>query len=74
MCILSETAENSVLSWFGFLNSVREDSGIRRDDMTAYIESKNIQMRLLFSGNIIKQPCCDMLRRVTATAWPEICW
>lgn len=62
VCILPEAAENSVPSWFGFLISVREESGIRRDDVTAYIESKNIQTRLLFSGNIIKHPCFDTMR------------
>lgn len=62
VCILPEAAENSVPSWFGFLISVREGSGIKRDDVTAYIESKNIQTRLLFSGNIIKHPCFDTLR------------
>ena len=62
VCILPEAAVNSVPSWFGFLISIRAESGIKRDDVTAYIESKNIQTRLLFSGNIIKHPCFDMLR------------
>lgn len=62
VCILPEAAENSVPSWFGFLISVREESGVRRDDVTAYIELKNIQTRLLFSGNIIKHPCFDTMR------------
>ena len=31
--------------------------------MIKYIESKNIQTRLLFSGNILKHPCFDEMRR-----------
>lgn len=60
--ILPEPAENSKPSWFGFLISVRPESGLKRNDVTAYIESKNIQTRLLFSGNLIKHPCFDQMR------------
>jgi CDP-6-deoxy-D-xylo-4-hexulose-3-dehydrase len=34
-----------------------------RVDLVKYIESKNIQTRLLFSGNILKHPCFDEMRR-----------
>ena len=34
--------------------------------MTKYIESKNVQTRLLFSGNIVKQPCFDEIRDTDA--------
>ena len=34
--------------------------------MTKYIESKNVQTRLLFSGNIIKQPCFNEIRGTDA--------
>ena len=60
--ILPEPAENSDPSWFGFLISVREDSGLDRNQITGYIEDHNIQTRLLFSGNIIKHPCFDQIR------------
>ncbi|MCM1044071.1 MAG: DegT/DnrJ/EryC1/StrS family aminotransferase [Candidatus Gastranaerophilales bacterium] len=64
--ILPEAAENSVPSWFGFLISVRPEAGLNRNDVTRYIESKNIQTRLLFSGNIVKQPCFDGIRDTEA--------
>ena len=60
--ILPEPAENSDPSWFGFLISVRPETGLDRNEVTKYIEGKNVQTRLLFSGNIVKQPCFDQIR------------
>jgi CDP-6-deoxy-D-xylo-4-hexulose-3-dehydrase len=64
--ILPEPAENSDPSWFGFLISVRPGSGLDRNKVTSYIESHNVQTRLLFSGNIIKHPCFDEIRNTDA--------
>ena len=64
--VLPEPAENSDPSWFGFLISVRPETGLNRNDVTKYIESKNVQTRLLFSGNIIKQPCFNEIRGTNA--------
>lgn len=58
--ILPEAAPNSDPSWFGFLMTVRE--GIDRDAVVRYVESKGIQTRMLFSGNLIKHPCFDQMR------------
>ena len=54
--ILPEACENSDPSWFGFLISVRSESGKTRNEVVRYIEDHNIQTRLLFSGNLIKHP------------------
>ncbi|MDD6071791.1 MAG: lipopolysaccharide biosynthesis protein RfbH [Clostridiales bacterium] len=64
--ILPEPAENSRPSWFGFLISVRPETGIKRNDVTKYIEDHNVQTRLLFSGNLIKHPCFDLIRDTDA--------
>lgn len=64
--ILPEPAENSRPSWFGFLISVRPESGLDRNKVTRYIEEHNIQTRLLFSGNLIKHPCFDQIRGTQA--------
>lgn len=64
--ILPKPAENSDPSWFGFLISVRPETGLNRNDVTKYIESRNVQTRLLFSGNIIKQPCFNEIRGTNA--------
>ncbi len=60
--ILPEPAENSAPSWFGFLISVREGSGLSRNEITRRLEEHNIQTRLLFSGNLLRHPCFDEFR------------
>lgn len=64
--ILPAPAENSEPSWFGFLISVKPESGVKRNDVTQYIEEHNVQTRLLFSGNLIKHPCFDQIRDTDA--------
>ncbi len=64
--ILPEAAENSEPSWFGFLISVKPESGLSRNKVTRYIEEHNVQTRLLFSGNIIYHPAFDQIRGTDA--------
>lgn len=64
--ILPVPAENSDPSWFGFLITIKEDSGLDREKVVRYIESKNVQTRMLFSGNLIKHPCFDSIRGTDA--------
>lgn len=64
--ILPQPAENSKPSWFGFLISLRPETGLNRNTVTRYIEDHNIQTRLLFSGNVIKHPCFDQIRNTDA--------
>lgn len=58
--ILPEAESHSKPSWFGFLLTCR--SGIRKDRIVSHLESKGIQTRMLFAGNIVKQPCFDTMR------------
>ena len=58
--ILPEACENSEPSWFGFIVTCKD--GLNRNKITNYIESHNIQTRLLFSGNLIKHPCFNEIR------------
>ena len=60
--ILPEEGPASRASWFGFLITVREGAGFSRDSLTRYLESKNIQTRNLFAGNLLRHPCFDGLR------------
>ena len=60
--ILPEPAPDSEPSWFGFLLSVRPESGLDRNKITRHIEDHNVQTRLLFSGNLIRHPCFDQIR------------
>lgn len=61
--ILPEPMPNSNPSWFGFLISVKEDAGFTRNELSEYLESKKIQTRNLFAGNLIKHPAFDEMRR-----------
>jgi len=60
--ILPEPCENSKPSWFGFLMTCRE--GIDRDRLVRLIEARGVQTRMLFAGNLVRQPCFDELRRL----------
>jgi CDP-6-deoxy-D-xylo-4-hexulose-3-dehydrase len=60
--ILPEATSGSDPSWFGFLITVREGRGFSKNDIVGYLESKGIQTRMLFAGNIIKHPCFDEIR------------
>ena len=42
--------------WFGFPISVRKGSKINRNELSGFLEGKNIETRTLFGGNLIKQP------------------
>ncbi|MCM1224977.1 MAG: lipopolysaccharide biosynthesis protein RfbH [Lachnospiraceae bacterium] len=59
--ILPVPCEHSDPSWFGFLITCRE--GVSRNRVVQYIESKGIQTRMLFAGNLVKHPCFDEMRR-----------
>ena len=54
---LPTCAPESDPSWFGFLMTVLPDAGFTRNDLAKHLESKNIQTRNLFTGNILCHPC-----------------
>ena len=64
--ILPEAEPDSDPSWFGFLISVKPETGLNRNVVTRFIEDHNIQTRLLFSGNITRHPCFDQIRNTDA--------
>ena len=59
--ILPEACENSNPSWFGFLITCHE--GVDREKVVPFIESRGVQTRMLFAGNLIKHPCFDEMRK-----------
>lgn len=58
--LLPQAEKNSSPSWFGFLMTCRE--GTDRKHVVPYIESKGVQTRMLFAGNLTKHPCFDQMR------------
>jgi len=69
--LLPQATAHSEPSWFGFLLTLRGGGGVsagsaspgaRRDAVVAHLEKANVQTRMLFAGNITRQPCFDPLR------------
>ncbi len=59
--ILPEACPGSDPSWFGFLMTCRK--GVERNAVVSHLEKKGVQTRMLFSGNLIKHPCFDEMRK-----------
>ena len=54
--LLPEPTPNSDPSWFGFPMSVREEAPFERKQLVDFLESRKIATRLLFGGNLVRQP------------------
>jgi CDP-6-deoxy-D-xylo-4-hexulose-3-dehydrase len=54
--ILPEIEKNSDPSWFGFAISLKKNNQYNRNDLLKYLNNNKVQTRLLFSGNLTKQP------------------
>jgi len=54
--VLPKTISSADPSWFGFSILVKENAPFNRDDIVCYLESKKIATRMLFGGNLTKQP------------------
>lgn len=53
---LPEETPNSNPAWFGLPLVVKQDAGIKRNDLVRFLEENKIGTRLLFAGNLTKQP------------------
>lgn len=61
--MMPEPEANSNPSWFGFLIAVRPEAGFTRNELTEYLESRKIQTRNLFAGNLLRHPAFDEMRK-----------
>jgi CDP-6-deoxy-D-xylo-4-hexulose-3-dehydrase len=55
--LLSTAYPESDPSWFGFLITIKDGVKFGRNQMVEFLESKHIQTRNLFAGNITRHPC-----------------
>ncbi len=61
--ILPEATKNSNPSWFGFPITVRKSSPFTRNEIVSALNDANIGTRLLFAGNLLKQPAFQNIER-----------
>jgi CDP-6-deoxy-D-xylo-4-hexulose-3-dehydrase len=54
--VLPQATERSEPSWFGFPLSVRTDAGFDRRELVTFLDTRNIDTRMLFAGNLARQP------------------
>jgi CDP-6-deoxy-D-xylo-4-hexulose-3-dehydrase len=54
--VLPEREKNSEPSWFGFPILVKEDAPFTRNEIVKYLENNKIATRMLFGGNLTRQP------------------
>jgi len=54
--ILPEMIPGAEVYWLSFPVSIREDSGLERQELLQFLEAHKIQSRLLFAGNIVRHP------------------
>jgi CDP-4-dehydro-6-deoxyglucose reductase, E1 len=63
--IMPEATRNSDPSWFGFPITLKDESPINREELLRFLDSRLIGTRLMFAGNILRQPgYIDIPRRV----------
>ena len=63
---LPEATEGSDPSWFGFPITLKKDCPVSRVDLTSYLDQNKVGTRLLFAGNLTRQPYMkDVLYRIS---------
>ncbi len=61
--ILPTWSKKADVSWFAFPITIKENAKFGRRDLVKYLESKKIETRMLFGGNILRQPGFSNIER-----------
>lgn len=59
--LLPEPTPRSSPSWFGFMMTVQPEARFSRDELVRHLESRRIHTRMLFAGNLVRQPALTEL-------------
>jgi CDP-4-dehydro-6-deoxyglucose reductase, E1 len=65
--VLPEPTPESEPSWFGFILTVRPEAPFKRMEIVHFLEQQKIQTRMLFGGNLVRQPAFTELARSAAS-------
>ena len=57
--LLPVATPDSEPSWFGFVITVRDEAPFSRNELIAYLQGRRIATRLLFGGNLTRQPAYE---------------
>ena len=68
---LPEATPNSNPSWFGFALNLREDAPWDRNHVTQFLEERRVGTRLMFGGNLTRQPAFREVKFRTVGALPR---
>jgi CDP-6-deoxy-D-xylo-4-hexulose-3-dehydrase len=70
--VLPEPTEGADPSWFGFVMTVREGAPFSRADVVGHLEARKIQTRMLFAGNLVRQPAMtDLAQEARRAGRPQ---
>ena len=69
---IPEETENCYTGWLAFPILIKKNAPFTRKEFQIFLEKHNIQTRVVFTGNILRQPMCDgMEKKVLKSGYPN---